>query len=176
VWIFGINNPVNSNTGLKGYKMDRIFLTKQGYEKIRSELERLKTKDRPAVIKSISAAREFGDLSENAEYHAAKEKQLFLERKIMGLQDKLIRSEIIDESLMPKDKAYLGAKVLLKDIKSGDEIEYTLVSTDEADFERNMISTQSAVGRALLGKGAGEEVEAKVPVGTLKYEIISISR
>ena len=156
--------------------MDRVYLTKEGYEKIRSEFERLKTKERPAVIKSISAAREFGDLSENAEYHAAKEKQLFLEKKIMELQDKLIRSEIIDESQMPKDKAYLGARVLLKDKKSGDEIQYTLVSTDEADFEQNKISTQSPVGRALLGKGPGEEVEAKVPVGTLNYEIISISR
>ena len=156
--------------------MDRVYLTKEGYEKIRSEFERLKTKERPAVIKSISAAREFGDLSENAEYHAAKEKQLFLEQKIMELQDKLIRSEIIDESQMPKDKAYLGARVLLKDKKSGDEIEYTLVSTDEADFEQNKISTQSPVGRALLGKGPGEEVEAKVPVGILKYKIISISR
>ena len=156
--------------------IDRVYLTKEGYEKIRSEFERLKTKERPAVIKSISAAREFGDLSENAEYHAAKEKQLFLEKKIMELQDKLIRSEIIDESQMPKDKAYLGARVLLKDKKSGDEIEYTLVSTDEADFEQNKISTQSPVGRALLGKGPGEEVEAKVPVGTLNYEIISISR
>ena len=129
--------------------MDRVYLTKEGYEKIRSEFERLKTKERPAVIKSISAPREFGDLSENAEYHAAKEKQLFLEKKIMELQDKLSRSEIIDESQMPKDKAYLGARVLLKDKKSGDEIEYTLVSTDEADFEQNKISTQSPVGRAL---------------------------
>ncbi|MDA0747797.1 MAG: transcription elongation factor GreA [bacterium] len=156
--------------------MDRVYLTKEGYEKIRSELERLQTKERPAVIKSISLAREFGDLSENAEYHAAKEKQLFIENKIASLQDKLVRSEIIDESQMPKDKAYLGATVTVKDEQTGKKISYMLVSTDEADFEENKISTQSPVGRALLGKGVGEKVEAKVPVGTLKYEIISIER
>lgn len=156
--------------------MGRVYLTKEGYEKIRSELERLQTKERPIVIKAISTAREFGDLSENAEYHAAKERQAFLESKIAELSDKLLRSEIIDERKMPKDKAYLGATVKLKDLKSNQEIEYTLVSTDESDFEQNKISTQSPIGRALLGKGIGEQVEAKVPVGTLHYEILSISR
>lgn len=156
--------------------MERIYLTKEGYEKIRSELERLSTVERPAVIKAIASAREFGDLSENAEYHAAKERQMFVEKKIAELQDKLVRSEIIDESQMPKDKAYLGAKVTLKDKKTGKKIQYTLVSTDEADFEQNKISTQSPVGRALLGKGIGDEVEAKVPVGTLHYEIVAVTR
>ncbi len=156
--------------------MGRVYLTKEGYEKIRSELERLQTKERPVVIKAIATAREFGDLSENAEYHAAKERQAFLEGKIAELSDKLLRSEIIDERKMPKDKAYLGANVVLKDLKSGEEIAYKLVSTDEADFEQNKISTESPIGRALLGKGAGEKVAAKVPVGTLHYEILSISR
>jgi transcription elongation factor GreA len=156
--------------------MGRVYLTKEGYEKIRSEIERLQTKERPVVIKAISTAREFGDLSENAEYHAAKERQAFVEGKIAELSDKLLRSEIIDENKMPKDKAYLGAKVTLKDQKSDQEIEYTLVSTDEADFEQNKISTQSPIGRALLGKGVGDQVEAKVPVGTLYYEILAISR
>jgi transcription elongation factor GreA len=156
--------------------MGRVYLTKEGYEKIRSELERLQTKERPIVIKAITTAREFGDLSENAEYHAAKERQAFLESKIAELSDKLLRSEIIDERKMPKDKAYLGATVKLKDLKSDQEIEYTLVSTDESDFEQNKISTQSPIGRALLGKGIGEQVEAKVPVGTLHYEILAISR
>jgi transcription elongation factor GreA len=156
--------------------MGRVYLTKEGYKKIRGELERLQTKERPVVIKAISTAREFGDLSENAEYHAAKERQAFLESKIAELSDKLLRSEIIDERKMPKDKAYLGATVTLKDLKSGQEIVYTLVSTDESDYEQNKISTQSPIGRALLGKGIGEQVEAKVPVGTLHYEILSISR
>ncbi len=156
--------------------MSRVYLTKDGYEKIRKELVRLRTKERPSVIKAISLAREFGDLSENAEYHAAKERQTFIENKIMKIEEKLVHSEIIDESRIPKDKAYLGAKVTLKDKKTGKEIQYTLVSTDEADFEENKISTQSPVGRAMLGKGVGEEIEAKVPVGTLRYKILSITR
>ena len=156
--------------------MSRIYLTIAGYEKIRSELERLQTKERPSVIKAIAEAREYGDLSENAEYHAAKERQEFIENKIMELQEQLVHSEIIDESRMPKDKAYLGAKVTLKDKKTGEEIQYTLVSTEEADFEQNKISTQSLVGRAILGKRIGDQVEARVPVGTLKYEILAITR
>ncbi len=156
--------------------MDRLFLTKDGYKKIRTELERLRTRERPAVIEALARAREHGDLSENAEYHSAKERQMFVEKKIAELQDKLVRSEIIDESLMPKDKAYIGATVTIKDRRTGEQIRYTLVSTDEADFEQNKISTQSPVGRALLGKGVGEYVEAKVPVGTLSYEILDISR
>jgi len=156
--------------------MDRVYLTKQGYEKLRQKLEKFLTEDRPAVIKDIARAREFGDLSENAEYHAAKERQLFLENQIAEIQGKLSRSEIIDERKMPKDKAYLGATVRMKDAKSGQEIQYMLVSTDEADFEQNKISTQSPVGKALLGKGPGEIVEANVPAGTLTYEILEITR
>ena len=156
--------------------MSRVYLTKEGYEKIRSELERLQKEERPKVIQAITKARAFGDLSENAEYHAAKERQMLLESKIMELQDKLVRSEIIDENQMPKDKAYLGANVALKDLKTGSEIRYTLVSTDEADFDQNKISTESPIGRSLLGKKAGDIVEAKVPVGTLTYEILSVSR
>ena len=156
--------------------MSRVYLTKEGYEKIRSELERLQKEERPKVIQAITKARAFGDLSENAEYHAAKERQMLLESKIMELQDKLVRSEIIDENQMPKDKAYLGANVALKDLKTGNEIRYTLVSTDEADFDQNKISTESPIGRSLLGKKAGDIVEAKVPVGTLTYEILSVSR
>ena len=156
--------------------MDRIYLTKEGYEKIRSELQRLQTEERPTVIQAISRAREQGDLSENAEYHAAKERQMFLESKIMDLHDKLTRSEIIDESKIPKDKAYLGATVALRDKKTNAELRYTLVSTDEADFEENKISTESPVGRGLLGKEVGDIVDVVVPAGRLTYEIISITR
>ncbi len=156
--------------------MSRVYLTMGGYEKIRSELERLQRKERPDVIKAITKARAFGDLSENSEYAAAKERQMFVETKIMELQDKLIRSEIIDESQMPKDKAYLGATVRLRNKKTGEELEYTLVSTDEADFEQNKISTESPVGRSMLGKGVSEVVTAKAPAGTLVYEILNISR
>ena len=156
--------------------MDRVYLTKEGYEKLRKELERLHKEERPAAIQAISRAREFGDLSENAEYHAAKERQLFLENRMMDLQDKLTRSEIIDESKIPKDKAYIGATVILKDKKTEAEVRYTLVSTEEADFERSRISVQSPVGKSLLGKSKGEIVEVKVPAGTFTYEIVSITR
>lgn len=156
--------------------MNRVYLTKEGYAKIRNELLRLQTEERPHVIAAIKKAREFGDLSENAEYHAAKERQSFLEKKIAELQGKLTNSEIIDESQIPKDKVYLGATVKLKDQKTDKEIQYTLVITEEADFENNKISTESPIGKALLGKGVGEAVEITVPVGTLNYEILEISR
>ena len=156
--------------------MNRVYLTKEGYKKIRNELIRLQTKERPGVIEAIKKAREFGDLSENAEYHAAKERQAFLEKKIAELQEKLTNSEIIDESQIPKDKAYLGATVTLKDKNNGNEIQYTLVTADEADFDQNKISTESPIGKGLLGKGVGEIAEIQVPVGTLTYEILKISR
>ena len=156
--------------------MNRVYLTKEGYEKIRSELVRLQTEDRPKVIEAIKKAREFGDLSENAEYHAAKERQAFLENKIADLQTKLTNSEIVDESQIPKDKVYLGATVKMKDQKTGDDIQYKLVSTDEADFAENKISTESPIGKALLGKEVADVVEIQVPVGTLTYEILEITR
>ena len=156
--------------------MKRVYLTNEGYKKLRSELEKLQKVERPIVIKALSAAREFGDLSENAEYAAAKEKQLHLERRIAEIHDKLTRSEIIDESQMPKDKAYLGATVTLKDEANGNEVTYMLVSTDEADFSENKISTESPVGKAMLGKKVGEKVEATVPAGNLSYKILAIDR
>lgn len=156
--------------------MNRVYLTKEGYEKLRSELEKLEKEERPVVIDAISRAREFGDLSENAEYAAAKERQMHLEKRIAEIHEKLTRSEIIDEAQIPKDKAYLGASVTLKDAASGDEVTYMLVSTDEADFSQNKISTESPVGKAMLGKKVGDKVEATVPAGTLNYEILSIDR
>ena len=156
--------------------MNRVYLTKEGYEKLRSELEKLEKEERPVVIEAIATAREFGDLRENAEYAAAKERQMHLEKRIAGIHEKLTRSEIIDESQIPKDKAYLGATVTLKDEKTGNEVTYMLVSTDEADFSENKISTESPVGKAMLGKKVGEKVEATVPAGSLKYEIIAIDR
>ncbi len=156
--------------------MNRVYLTKEGYEKLRSELEKLEKEERPVVIEAIATAREFGDLSENAEYAAAKERQMHLEKRIAGIHEKLTRSEIIDESQIPKDKAYLGATVTLKDEKTVNEVTYMLVSTDEADFSENKISTESPVGKAMLGKKVGEIVEATVPAGSLEYEIIAIDR
>jgi transcription elongation factor GreA len=156
--------------------MNRVYLTKEGYEKLRRELERLQNKERPVVIEALARAREFGDLSENAEYHAAKERQMHLERRIAEIHEKLTRSEIIDESQIPRDRAYLGATVTLKDVKNGGRVQYTLVTTDEADFSQNKISTESPIGKAMLGKKVGEQVEAKVPAGTLQFEIVDIAR
>ena len=156
--------------------MNRVYLTKEGYEKLRSELEELQTRERPKVVQALKRAREFGDLSENAEYAAAKERQMHLESRIMQIHEKLTRSEIIDESQIPKDKAYLGAIVKLRDKKKDVEVTYMLVSTDEADFAENKISTESPIGKAMLGKGVGAQIEATVPVGKLEFEIIDISR
>ena len=156
--------------------MNRVYLTKEGYEKLRSELERLQTKERPKVVDAIASAREFGDLSENAEYAAAKERQMHLESRIMSIHEKLTRSEIIDESQIPKDKAYLGAFVKLRDKKKNTEVTYMLVSTDEADFTENKISTESPIGKAMLGKGIGAQIEATVPAGKLEFEILDIFR
>lgn len=152
------------------------YITRAGYEKLEKELQRLMSVERPAVIKSLTHARSYGDLSENAEYSAAKERQLQVESRINALSRQLSSSIIIDESMIPTDKAYLGATVRLKDKKTGEEITYRLVSTVEADFNENKISTESPVGRALLGKMAGEAVEITVPAGNLSYEILSVSR
>jgi transcription elongation factor GreA len=156
--------------------MNRVYLTKEGYEKLRSELEELQTRERPKVVQALKRARGFGDLSENAEYAAAKERQMHLESRIMQIHEKLTRSEIIDESQIPKDKAYLGAIVKLRDKKKDVEVTYVLVSTDEADFAENKISTESPIGKAMLGKGVGAQIEATVPVGKLEFEILDISR
>ncbi len=152
------------------------YITRGGYEKLEKELHHLMSVERPAVIKSLTHARSFGDLSENAEYAAAKERQLQVESKINVISQQLSSLIIIDESMIPSDKAYLGATVKLKDKKTGEEITYRLVSTVEADFNENKISTESPVGRALLGKKAGEAVEITVPAGKLSYKILSVSR
>ena len=152
------------------------FITREGYEKLAKELNHFQSVERPAVIKALTHARSFGDLSENAEYAAAKERQLRIESKIKNLSEQLASLMIIDESMMPEGKAYLGAVVKLKDKKTGEEITYRLVSTVEADFNENKISTESPVGNALLGKMVGETVEITVPAGKLSYEILDISR
>lgn len=152
------------------------YITRSGYEKLEKELQHLRSVERPAVIKHLSHARSYGDLSENAEYSAAKERQWQVESKIKTLTEKLASSIILDESMIPTDKAYLGATVKIRDKKTGEEITYRLVSSVESDFSQNKISTESPVGRALLGKAAGDEVEISVPAGKLAYEVLSISR
>jgi transcription elongation factor GreA len=155
---------------------DPIYLSKQGQLKLESELKKLKTIDRPAIIAEIKRALHMGDLSENAEYHAAKEAQVHIERKIAELEDKLSRVRSINPGNIPSDKVYLFAKVLVKDLKNGEQIEYQLVPQEEADVDNDIISIKSPIGASLLGKMVGEQIEIKVPAGVVKYEIIRISR
>ncbi len=140
------------------------------------ELKKLKYEERPRIVEEIKRAMELGDLSENAEYHAAKESQQHIERKIAELEDKLSRARELDTTDIPADKAYIFARVLVKDLDDGEEIEYTLAPAEEADVENDIISVASPIGKALLGKGVGEKLDIKVPAGTIRYEILKITR
>lgn len=153
-----------------------VYLTHEGYEKLRKELENLKNVKRKELSKAIAEARAHGDLSENAEYTYAKEAQALNEKKIAELEDRLSRAKLIDESAMSKDEVLIGAIVQMKDVDSGEEIAYTLVSEEEADYSSGKISITSPVGEALIGHKIGETVKIKVPAGILKYKILKISR
>lgn len=151
-------------------------LTKAGHDKLVKELEHLKTVKRRALSKAIGEARAHGDISENAEYDAAKEAQGLNEKRISELENKLAMSQIIDEDNMSSDEILIGATVKLQDQKSGREITYTLVAEEEADYSQGKISVSSPVGTGLLGYKVGDNVEIKVPAGVLKYKVLNISR
>jgi len=155
---------------------DYINLTRKGRDKMCEDLEVLKGPKRREIAKALAEARAHGDLSENAEYDAAKEAQVMLEKKISQIEDTLMRARIIDEESMPKDEALLGATVTVKDKASGEVCCYVLVAEEEADFEEDKISATSPVGKALLGHKLGDVVNAKVPAGILEYEITEITR
>ena len=152
------------------------YMSKDGIVKLEKELKRLKFEKRPEIVAEIKRTRELGDLSENAEYHAAKEAQGHLERKIADLEDSLSRAHPIDKDKIPTDKVYLFAKVLLKHVADGDTIEYTIVPPEEADIDEDMISIKSPIAAALLGKSEGDTVEIKIPAGSVTYEILKIGR
>jgi transcription elongation factor GreA len=152
-----------------------IYLTQEGYEKLVNELEHLKTVKRRALAKAIGEARSYGDISENAEYDAAKDAQAHNEKEIVELEDKLARVRILDKNIS-KDEVLIGAKVKLIDMDTQEELEYTLVSELEADYDQGKISVSSPVGSGLLGHKVNEVAEIKIPAGTLKYKIIKISR
>jgi len=156
--------------------MSNIYLTSEGYEKLRKELEFLRTLRRRELSKEIGEARAHGDISENAEYTAAKEAQGLNEKKIAELEEKLSNAQILDDTNMPKDEALIGAVVKLKDLDSKEKLQYMLVSELEADFSQGKISVTSPVGEGLLGHKVNETVEIKVPAGILKYKILKISR
>ena len=154
--------------------VDYIYLSQEGYDNLKAELEELKAIKRPEIIKKISEARAFGDLKENAEYHAAKEAQSVLENKILQLEQTMSRAKILKKGDMAANKVTILSQVKLKDLHRNVEIEYTLVSPEESDFKLNKISTTSPVGKALLGKEIGDVVEIQVPAGILKYEILDL--
>lgn len=152
------------------------YLTREGYERLRKELERLKGVKRKELSKAIGEARSHGDISENAEYEAAKEAQGLNEKRIAELEYNLAAARIIDEENMSKDEVLIGATVKLKDMGSSEELEYTLVAEEEADYSQNKISVSSPVGGGLIGRKVGDTAEIKVPAGVLKYKILKISR
>lgn len=154
--------------------MQRVPMTREGHKKLQEELDRLVKIERPRNIQAIAEARAHGDLSENAEYHAAKEKQSFMEGRIQELQSKLSMAEVIDPSKINQSKAAFGAKVKVLDTGADEEYFFILVGTDEADVKSGKISISSPVGRALIGKEVGDTVVIKAPARTMEYEILEI--
>lgn len=156
--------------------MSTIPLTKRGADQLRDELQRLKSVERPAVINAIAEARAQGDLSENAEYDAAKEKQGFIEGRIAEIESKLSAAKIIDPSSLDADgRVVFAATVELEDLESGDTVKYQIVGDDEADLDHGLISVSSPIARALIGKTEGDVAAVQAPSGVREYEIISVS-
>ncbi len=155
--------------------MQRVPLTPDGYRKLQEDLERLVKVDRPRNIQAIAEARAHGDLSENAEYHAAKEQQSFLEGKIQELKAKIAMAQVIDPASIRQSKIAFGAKVKVLDVEADEEYVFILVGPEEADVKQGKISISSPVGRALIGKDVGDAVTVKVPARTIEYEVLEIS-
>lgn len=151
-------------------------LTPEGFEKLRKELAHLKSVKRKDLSKAIAEARAHGDISENAEYDAAKEAQGLNEKRIAELEHKLSTAQILDNENITKDEILIGATVKLKDMKTGEDLEYMFVSEDEADYSENKISVSSPVGSGLLNHKVNDIVEIQVPAGILKYKVLAINR
>jgi len=154
--------------------LDRIPITKAGYEALRKELEIIKSVERPLNIKAIEEARAHGDLSENAEFEAAKDRQAFIEARINELEYKLSNADIINPDNISKDRAVFGCRVLLENIETGEEVKYQLVGPDESDVACGRISVSSPLGKAMIGKVPGEEVVLQAPGGIRRYELVEI--
>jgi len=155
---------------------DKIPMSREGYEKMVKELEHLKTAKRREIAEDIARARAFGDLKENAEYDAAKNSQAHNERKIADIEQKLERVQIIDETKIPKDQVFIGATVKLKDLGTNEELSYSIVTQDEANFDEGKLSVTSPIAKGLLGLKVGDTAQIKIPAGILKYKILKISR
>jgi len=156
--------------------VERIPMTRNGYEKLKQELNQLLREERPAVIAAIERAREHGDLRENAEYHAAKERQGHVEGRIMELKDKLSRAEVIDCATIDCERIVFGAVVTLADLDTDEEVRYQLLGPEEASVEQGSISVLSPLGRAMIGKEVGDEIVVKTPGGVRQFEVLDIER
>ncbi|MDF2690146.1 MAG: greA [Gammaproteobacteria bacterium] len=155
--------------------MQRVPMTKAGFEKLTVELEQMKTVTRPKIIAAIAEARAHGDLKENAEYHAAREQQSFIEGRIADLEAKLSNAQVIDVSKMANNgKVIFGATVTLMDLESEAELKYQIVGDDEADIKTGKISVSSPISRGLVGKEEGQTVTVKTPKGEVEYEIVAV--
>ncbi len=154
---------------------ERIPMSREGYDKKKAQLDHMKNVQMIEVTKRVATAREMGDLSENAEYHAAREDQGMLQAKIRQLEDELARAYIVDRSNLPSDTVVFGARVKVKDLDFDEEEEYTLVGPGEEDYDNNKILTTSPIGQGLIGKKIGDVAEIAVPRGVLHYKILAIS-
>lgn len=154
--------------------MKKVPITPEGYRRLQEELKRIKAVDRPQVVAEIEEARSHGDLTENAEYDAAKEHQLQITRRIAELEDKLSRAQVIDPSKLDHQKVVFGASVRLSDADSGEEHRYQIVGADESDISRGRISVESPLGRSLIGKEPNDVVTVVTPRGTREFEILEI--
>ena len=154
--------------------MERIPMTVEGFERLEVELQRLKSEERPRIIAAIAEARAHGDLSENAEYHAAKEQQGMNEARVAELEDKMSRAEVVDPATLSGDTIKFGATVSLEDEDSGDEVKYKIVGDLEANVKDGKISISSPIARALIGKAIGDSVEVTTPKGSKSYEVLNV--
>jgi transcription elongation factor GreA len=154
---------------------EKIPMTADGLNKLKSELENLRNYQRPSIIKAIAEAREHGDLSENAEYHAAREKQSFIEGRISELENKISRAEVIDTSSLDNSRVVFGATVKITDLNNNKTHTYKIVGVDEADIENNLISVSAPLGRAMINKSLDDVIEVVTPSGTKEYQINAIT-
>jgi transcription elongation factor GreA len=154
--------------------MNKIPMTMEGFLQLESELKHLKSVERPAVIRAIAEARDHGDLSENAEYHAARERQSFIEGRVAELEDKIARAEVIDVSKLSGKQVMFGATVTIADEDTDEKLTYQIVGQDEADIKSGRLSIGAPLARALIGKSVGDSVEVMTPGGTKSYEIVRI--
>ena len=159
---------------LKEKKLERIPITRNGFEALKAELERIKKVDRPENILAIEEARAHGDLSENAEYSAAKDRQQFINSRISELEYKIGNADIIDPEKLPRDRVVFGSRVLLENTDTGEDVEYQLVGPDESDIDEGRISVSSPLGKAIIGKRPDDEITIEAPGGKRVYELVEI--